>query len=91
MEVHAHCHPDPAGDNLGAAAIHVDTSNLRMGSRRHADVAGSTHLEIELVVGSDCQIFPTMGLVAREVAIDNDRFRRIVQIVFDVFDLRDFV
>src|SRR5215472_16856780 len=91
MEVHAHDLPNPAGDNFGAATVQIYTANLRVRRRRHANIAGGAHLEIELVVGSDGQIFPAVRLIAWQVAIDHDRFGRIVEVVLDVLDLRYFI
>src|SRR6516162_367676 len=91
IEIHADDLPDAAGDNFCATAVQVNPANLRMPFRGHANVTRSAHLKVELVVGPDGQIFPAMGLIARQIIIDDDGFRRVVEIVLDLFDLRDLV
>ena len=56
---------------------------------RHADVAGCADLEIQLLVGTDREIFPAVRLILREIAEDDGRLRRVVELVFDVVDFRD--
>src|SRR5262249_16355404 len=56
---------------------------------RHADVARRANLEIELLVGPEGEIFPTVSFVLRQVTEDDGRLRRVVELVFDVFDFRD--
>jgi hypothetical protein len=42
MPVHSDDLPDTAGDDFHVAAIQIDTADLGMSIRRHADVAGRT-------------------------------------------------
>ena len=60
-----------------------------MGRRGDADVARRADLEIELVVRPDGEELPAMGLIFRQVVVDNDRLRRVVEVVLDLFDLRN--
>ena len=48
-------------DYLGAAAVEVDPANLRVLVGGHADVAGRSNIEIELVIRPDGQKLPTGG------------------------------
>ena len=50
---------------------------------------GRADLEIELVVRPDGEEFPAMGLIFRQVVVDDDRLRRVVEVVLDLFDLRN--
>ena len=52
-------------------------------------VAGLTDFEIELVVRADGQELPAMRLVLGQVLVDDDRLRRLVDLVFDIVDLGD--
>ena len=61
-----------------------------MGRRWHADVARRADLEIQLVVGPNGQELPAMGLVLRQIVVDEDRLRRVVEIILDLLDLGDF-
>src|SRR5260370_33482475 len=62
-EVHADDLAYAPRNHFRAAAVEIDATDLSMGRRRHADVAWRTNLEIELVVGSDGQEFPAIGLI----------------------------
>ena len=88
-------HPDdlanPAGHHFHAAAVEVDAADLGVGRRRHADVARRADVEIELVVRPDGQKLPAMRLVVRQIAIDEGRLRRVVELALDIVDLRDLV
>src|SRR6059058_2637121 len=88
MPVHADDLTNPRGDHFEAAAVEIEPVNLAMPIGGHAYVARSSDLEIQLVVGADGQELPAVRLVLREIA-ENDRgLGRIVQIRFDVIDLR---
>jgi hypothetical protein len=60
-----------------------------MGRRGHTDVARRADLEIELVVRPDGEELPAMALIFRQVVVDDDRLRRVVEVVLDLFDLRN--
>jgi len=57
--------------------------------RRHADVAGRADVEIEPIVGADGEELPAMRLVLGQIAIDDLRLRRVVEMILDVVDLGD--
>src|SRR5206468_4447650 len=80
---------DAGGNDFQPAAVQIETIDLGMPLGRHADVARRANLEIELLVGPDGEIFPTVRLVLRQVAEDYGRLRRVVELVFDVLDFRD--
>src|SRR5260221_13296928 len=75
MPVHPHDLADAGGNDFQPAAVQVETIDLGMPLGRHADVARRANLEIELLVGPDGQIFPTVRLVLRQVAEDDGRLR----------------
>src|SRR4030095_6513808 len=89
MTVHADNLADAGRNDFQSAAVQVETVNFCMPLGRHADVAGRADLEIELLVGPDGEIFPTVRLVLRQIAEDDGRLRRIVQFVLDGLDFRD--
>ena len=89
VPVHADDLAHPARHHLDAAAVEVDTADLRVRLRRHADVARRADVEIQLVVGSDGQILPAVRLVLRQIAVDDGGLRRVVEVVLDLVDLRD--
>src|SRR5262245_29580512 len=74
---------------LEAAAVDVHARDLRIGLRGNADVTGRAHIDVELVVGPERYELPAVRLVVRELVVDDDRLRRIVEIVLDVLELRD--
>src|SRR6185503_11118024 len=57
--------------------------------RRHADIAGCADIEIELMVGPDGEEFPAVRLVFGQIVVDNDWLGRIIEIVFDLLNLRN--
>src|SRR5690349_14427451 len=89
MPVHADDLADAGGNHFQTAAIQIQTIDLGMPLGWHADVARRADLEIELLVGTDGEKFPTVRLVLWQVAEDDGRLRRIVEIVLDVVDFRD--
>src|SRR5262249_60576934 len=70
-------------------AIQVQTIDFGMPLGWHADVARRPDLEIEVLVGTDGEKFPTVRLVLWQVAEDDGRLWRIVEFVLDVVDFRD--
>src|SRR5262249_26412963 len=89
MPVHADDLPNPARYDFRAAAVEIDTAELRVGGRRHADIARCTDVEIELVVGTDGEEFPAVRLVLGQIVVDNDWLRRVIEVVLDLLNLRD--
>src|SRR5262249_1419928 len=89
MPVHSDHLPDPARHDFGAAAVEIDTTELRVSRRRHADIAWCTDIEIELVVGTDGEEFPTVRLVLGQIVVDDDRLGRVIEVVLDLLNLRD--
>src|SRR4051812_39652708 len=62
VPVHSDDLPNPVCHHFRAAAVEIDTTELRMGGRRHADVTGCADVEIELVVGADGEELPAVRL-----------------------------
>src|ERR1700682_89877 len=89
MPVHPDNVTNSGCDGFQSAAVQIETVNLGVSLRRHADVAGSADLEIELVVGSDGQVLPTVSFVLRQIAEDDGRLRRSLEARFDIVYLRD--
>src|SRR5215469_5666186 len=89
MPVHADDLPNPARYDFRAAAVEIDTAELRVGGRRHADIARCTDVEIELVVGTDGEEFPAVRLVLGQIVVDNDWLGRVIEVVLDLLNLRD--
>src|SRR5262249_1456791 len=89
MPVEADRIAHPAGHHLGAAAIEIDAADLTVGFRRLADVAGRPDVYIELLVRPEAHELPAMRLMVQEVAVDDGRASRIVELVLDVFELGD--
>src|SRR5262249_25920292 len=89
MPVHADDLADAGGNHLQPTAIQVQTIDFGMPLGWHADVARRTDLEIELLVGTDGEKFPTVRLVLWQVAEDDGRLWRIVEFALDVVDFRD--
>jgi len=79
----------PRAYDFRAAAVEIDTAELRVGGRRHADIARCADVEIELVVGTDGEEFPTVRLVLGQIVVDNHRFGRVVEVVLDLLNLRN--
>jgi hypothetical protein len=88
VPVHSNDLPDSTGDDFHVAAIQIDAADLGVGIRRHADVAGSADLEVEPVIRPHGQKFPPMRLVFRQIAVDHGGLERLINLAFDVLDLR---
>ena len=80
---------DAEGDLFGAGAVEIHAAQLAMILIMQHVVAGLTDFEIELVVRADGQELPAMRLVLGQVLVDDDRLRRLVDLVFDIVDLGD--
>src|SRR5438552_2159448 len=89
VPVHPEDLADTVRNDLQAATVQIETINLRVPLGWHADVARRADLEIELLVGTDGEILPTVRLVLRQVAEDDGRFRWVVEVVFDLVDFGD--
>src|SRR5262249_61580723 len=63
---------------------------LSVGLGRKADVTGRSDVDVELVVGAHRDEFPSMRLVVGELIVDDDGLGWIVEIVLDLFELRNF-
>src|SRR5262245_3235129 len=81
---------DSAHMGFRPAAVEVHAPDLSVGVGRKADVTGRPDVDVELVVGSHRDEFPTVRLVVGELIVDNDGLRRIIEVVFDLFELRNF-
>src|ERR1700733_12885568 len=79
---------DADGNDFRARTVEVDTADLAMILVMQHVVAGLADRNIELVVRSDGDELPAVGFVLRQVVVDHGGLRRIVEIVFDLFDLR---
>src|SRR5262249_5262061 len=89
VPVHANDLPNPARYDFRAAAVEMDTAELRGGGRRHGDIARCTDVEIELVVGTEGEEFPAVRLVLGQIVVDNDWLRRIIEVVLNLLNHRD--
>src|SRR6266436_9560602 len=89
MPVHSDDLPNPSRHDFRAAAVEIDTTELRVGGRRHAYIARCTDIEIELVVGTDGEEFPAVRLVLGQIVVDNHRLGRVIEIVLNLLNLRD--
>src|SRR6266481_48898 len=89
MPVHSDDLPNPSRHDFRAAAVEIDTTELRVGGRRHADIARCTDVEIELVVGADGEELPAVRLVLGQIVVDNDRLGRVIEFVLDLLNLRN--
>src|SRR5580692_3443235 len=89
MKIHADDLADAAGDDLDAAAVDRYAANLGIARRRLTDVTRRSDIDVELIVGTERQEFPAVRLMVRQVAVDDDRIRRIIEIVLDLLELRD--
>src|SRR5262249_31117417 len=89
MPVEADRHADTPCDDLHAAAVEIDATKLGVSVGRDADVAGGSDLKIELVVGPDGEKLPAVRLVLGQIVVDHYRFGRVVEVVFDLLDLRN--
>src|SRR5215469_12816405 len=89
MPVHSDDLPNPARYDFRAAAVEIDTAELPMGGRRHADIARCADVEIELVVGTDGEEFPAVRLVLGQIVVDNDWLGRVIEVALDLLNLRD--
>src|SRR5262249_61375908 len=74
--VHADDLTDTARHDLGAAAVEINSANLRVSVRWHANVARCINIEIELVVRPDSQKFPAMRGGSRHCPAHNVQVRR---------------
>ena len=88
MPVHADDLTNSPRHDLHVAAVELDAADLRVGGRRHADVAGRADVEVQPIVGPDRQIFPPVRLILRQIAVDDGGLRRVVEVVLDPVDLR---
>src|SRR6516225_7489999 len=89
MPVHSDDLPNPARYDFRAAAVEIDTAELRVRGRRHADIARCADVEIKLVVGTDGEKFPAVRLVLGQIIVDDDRLGRVIEVVLDLLNLRD--
>src|SRR5215471_5591880 len=89
MPVHPDDLSNPSRHDFRAAAVEVDTTDLRVGGRWHADVARCADIEIELVVGADGEELPAVRLVFGQIVVDNNRLGRVIEVVLNLLNLRD--
>src|SRR5216684_4705630 len=89
MEIEADRIAHAAHIGFRAAAVEIDAPDLAVGLGRQADVTGRADIDVELVVWPHRDEFPAMRLVIGELVVDDDRLRRIVEIVLDLLELRD--
>ena len=83
---------DPARDDLDVGAVEVHPADLRVRVRRNEVVARRADGHVELIVGTNLDELPAMGLVLGEIVIDEHRSRRLVEVGLDIGvfgDLRD--
>jgi hypothetical protein len=85
MEVEAHRVAHATGDDLHAAAVQVDPSDVRiLVGRRITDVARRADRHVQLAVGPDLDELPAVGHVAGELVVDRDGIARLVELGLDV-------
>jgi hypothetical protein len=85
VEVEADGVAHPAGDDLHAAAVEVHAPDVRVLVRvRIADVARGADRHVELAVGPDLDELPAVRDLARELIVDHDRRRQLVEVLLDV-------
>src|SRR5260370_4549044 len=89
MPVHADDLANAGRNDFEPAAVQIEAVDLGIPLGRHADVAGCADLEVEFFVGTDREIFTAVRLIRRQIAEDDGRLRRVVELVFDVVDFRD--
>src|SRR5262245_31003842 len=89
VPVHSDDLPNPSRHDFRAAAVEIDTAELGMGGRRHADIARCADVEIELVVGTNGEEFPAVRLVLGQIVVDHDWLGRVIEVVLDLLNLRD--
>jgi len=89
VPVHSDDLPNSACHDFRAAAVEIDTTELRVGGGWHADIAWRADIEIELVVGTDDEEFPTVRLVLGQIVVDNHRLGRVIEVVLDLLNFRD--
>src|SRR6516225_3331725 len=89
MPVHAYDLADACRVDFETLTIETDTVDLGVPLRRHADVAGGANLEVQLLVGTDGEVFPAVRLVLRQIGQNNGWFWRVVEIVLNLLDLGD--
>src|SRR5262249_56833414 len=80
----------PGGGHLGAAAIEIDPPYLSIGLRRLANIARRADVYVKLAVRPQGHEFPAMRLMVEKVAVDDHGLGRIVQVIFDFFQLANF-
>src|SRR5262245_58603058 len=76
-----------ARDHLGSTAVEADAADLPVGLRRLADVAGRADIYIELLIRPETHELPAVRLMIEEVAVDDGRLSRIVDLVLDALQL----
>ena len=54
-----------------------------------ADIARCADVDVELAVRADGDELPAVRLMIGQVVVDDDELRRIVEVVLDLFELRD--
>lgn len=80
---------DAVGDDLGTAAVKVNAAKLAMIFVVQHVVGRLADLKIELIVRADRQVLLAVRLVLRQIVVDHHWFRRSVNLVVDVLDLRN--
>ena len=80
---------DPERYDFGIAAVEIDAAQLAVILVMQHIVARLTDFHIELVVGTDRQEFPAVRFVLRQIAVDDGGLGRGVELVVDVFNLRN--
>src|SRR6266566_6517120 len=89
VPVHSDDLPNPSRHDFRAATVEIDTPELCVGGRRHANIARCTDVEIQLVVRTDGEKFPAVRLVFGQIIVDNHRLGRVIEVVLDLLNLRD--
>src|SRR3954449_3055368 len=71
----------PSPRSLHSTALQIDAADLPVGIGRHAVVAGDSDRNIQLVVGTETDELPAVRLLLRQIVVDHDRLRRVIEIL----------
>src|SRR5687767_10153641 len=83
---------DSAGDNLIPAAVRIHSGNESIAIRfRIADIAGDADGDVQLLVGSKGEVFPSMSRFFGEAVGDDNRRRRVGKMLLDLVESKDAI
>src|SRR5262245_411812 len=79
----------PARDHVRTAAVKGDAPYLPIGLGRLTNVTRGADVDVELLVRPQAHEFPAVRLMIDKIVVDDDGLRWVVEVILDLFKLRN--